>query len=278
MYKPDPWEPGLANGLRAQDTVLIIGTGLTMVDVVLLLNAESFEGSIVAMSRRGLLPHAHDEPGPPWTRITGKAAAPASHLVRQVRERASQIGWRNAVDELRPFTQQIWQAAGSRERARFLRHLRPWWDIHRHRLAPAVAAEISAVQSSGRLKVVAGKPMGLSSTPEGTRVTFRPRGAAEPEELLVQRIINCTGPQGDLLRAKDPLLRGLVEKGIIRPDAARLGIDIDRQCRTINAAGKSNPSVFAIGPMTRGAVWEIVAVPDIREQTWELARHLSELD
>jgi uncharacterized NAD(P)/FAD-binding protein YdhS len=70
----------------------------------------------------------------------------------------------------------------------------------------------------------------------------------------------------------------LVEKGIIRPDAARLGIDIDRQCRTINAAGKSNPDVFAIGPMTRGAVWEIVAVPDIRVQTWELARHLSELD
>ena len=274
-YVADPWSPGAAQGLSDEDTVLILGTGLTMVDIALLLDRKGFKGRIVAMSRRGLLPHAHADTPPPADIINERPRGAASNLVRQVRERSGKVNWRDAVDELRPFTQALWRSASDPERARFLRHLRPWWDVHRHRIAPAVAAELQRMQDEGRLEVRAGKPVSVHQRDGGIHFEWRPRGSSTPETLRVRRIINCTGPQGDLLRSNDPLLRNLMRRGSIRPDALRLGIDVDSQSRTVDAKGASNEWLYALGPMTRGAFWEIVAVPDIRSQTWSLARWLS---
>jgi uncharacterized NAD(P)/FAD-binding protein YdhS len=274
-YIADPWAGGIPDGLGADDTVLVIGTGLTMVDVVLLLDSAGFPGKIVAMSRRGLLPHVHagDSPAPPP--ISVRPAGRASEIVRAVRARAEAIGWRDAVDELRPFTQGMWRAAPEAERRRFLRHLRPWWDIHRHRIAPEVAARLQRMQDEGRLQVIAGKPQAFVERGHGAEVTYRPRGASETQTLLVQRVVNCTGPQGDLKRSDDPLLRRLAQRGLIRADAQHLGIDVDPQARTIAADGTPNEWLLALGPLTRGAFWEIIAVPDIRAQTWTVARHFS---
>ncbi|MEI9851873.1 MAG: FAD/NAD(P)-binding protein [Sphingomonas sp.] len=274
-YRGDPWAPGLAEGLGADDTVLVVGTGLTMVDVTLLLDASGFAGRIVALSRRGLLPRAHAAAAPDWQRIAERPATVASRLVRSVRERAGRIGWRSAVDELRPFTQPMWANAGEAERARFLRHLRPWWDVHRHRLAPSVADRLARMQAAGRLEVRAGKTLDFAERGGGVDVTWRPRGADAARRLRVQRIVNCTGPLGDLLRTTEPLLRSLLDRGLIRPDSAHLGIDVGATAQTIGADGRGNEWLFALGPMTRGAFWEIVAVPDIRAQTWTLARRLS---
>lgn len=274
-YKGDPWAKDAAQGLQDEDEVLVIGTGLTMVDVALLLESNGFGGRITAISRRGLLPHAHSRSSPNWERINERPKGPATELVRQVRQRAREVGWHAAVDELRPFTQDIWRAASEAERERFLRHLRPWWDIHRHRIAPEVAARLRAMRERGQLVVAAGKPLAFAEGANGVEVSWRPRGARETERLHVSRIINCTGPQGDVLRTTDPLLRRLVDRGEIRPDAARLGIDVDRQGQVVRADGTSNDRLLALGPMTRGAYWEIVAVPDIRRQTWSLARRLS---
>lgn len=273
-YKGNPWDTSVPEGLSADDTVLVIGTGLTMIDVVLLLDARGFKGRIVALSRRGLLPRPHG-PGADWERIAERPATVASDLVHEVRARGDSIGWRNAVDELRPFTQAMWGNASEAERGRFLRHLRPWWDVHRHRLAPEVHARLTAVVERGQLEVIAGKTMGFAETPDGIEVKLRRRGAEAAETLKVQRIINCTGPLGDLNRTEEPLLQKLASKGVIRPDAAHLGIDVDNQGQTINAEGKPNGDLYALGPMTRGAFWEIVAVPDIRTQTWNVARRLS---
>ncbi|PTS72447.1 FAD-dependent oxidoreductase [Sphingomonas sp. HMWF008] len=274
-YAGECWNPDATAGLGPDDTVLILGTGLTMVDVALLLDVKGFSGRIVALSRRGLVPHAHAEPGAPWSRIKERPATPMSALVRRLRTRGDEIGWRHAIDELRPFTQDMWRAASSDARARFIRHARPWWDIHRHRLAPSVADRIAALQSAGRLSVRAGKIGAIVDGPSGAQVQWRERGEHDWRALVVQRIINCTGPQGDLHRATEPLLRNLAQRGDIRPDAGRLGIDVDDQLRTINAEGQANEALFALGPMTRGAFWEIVAVPDIRTQAWSLARRLS---
>jgi uncharacterized NAD(P)/FAD-binding protein YdhS len=274
-YKGDPWAADTAEGLNASDTVLVIGTGLTMVDVALLLESKGFGGRIVALSRRGLIPHAHGGTTAAWDRINERPQGPATRIVRQVRQRAEQVGWHAAVDELRPFTQDIWRAASGAERERFLRHLRPWWDIHRHRIAPEVAARIRAMCDRGQLLIAAGKPLAFIEQTNGIEMSWRPRGSAETQSLHVDRIINCTGPQGDVLRTPDPLLRRLVDRGEIRPDAAHLGIDVDTQARVVRADGTSNERLFALGPMTRGAFWEIVAVPDIRRQTWSLARRLS---
>lgn len=273
-YKGDPWDPSVPEGLSDDDTVLVIGTGLTMVDVALLLEARGFRGKIVAVSRRGLLPRPHAA-GQDWDKLRERPTTRASALVRAVRARAEQIGWRNAVDELRPFTQPMWANAGEDERARFLRHLRPWWDVHRHRLAPEVHARLQALVDRGQLEVRAAKTLGFAEGPDGIVVALRPRGSDGPETILAQRIVNCTGPLGDLARSREPLLQRLAERGMIRPDPAHIGIDVDNQGQTIAADGRANANLYALGPMTRGAFWEIVAVPDIRTQTWAVARRLS---
>ncbi|SDA29684.1 FAD/NAD(P)-binding protein [Sphingomonas sp. NFR15] len=275
VYAPDPWAPGALDGLGEDDTVLALGTGLTMVDVVLALRARGFGGRIVAMSRRGLLPHPHAAAAPPPDPLDERPRETGSALLRRVRARARAIGWRAAIDELRRFTQDMWRAASDHERARFLRHLRPWWDVHRHRLAPAVAEALADLRESGTLSVVAGKIVATAADDDGLTVTWRPRASAAPETVRVARMINCTGPQGDLLRAEEPLLRNLVARGTLRPDALRIGIDVDAQSRTIAADGTSNAWLYALGPMTRGAFWEIVAVPDIRVQSWSVARRLA---
>ena len=274
LYKGDPWAGDIADGLSDADTVLVIGTGLTMIDVALMLESRGFGGRIVALSRRGLLPRRH-EAGAAWERIDERPATVASALVRRVRTRAAEIGWRNAVDELRPFTQPMWANASEAERGRFLRHLRPWWDVHRHRLAPQVADRLAAMEARGQLQVVAGKTLGFDAVDGGVALNWRPRGQVAAEMLLVRRVVNCTGPLGDLSRTSDPLLVALREAGAIRPDAAHLGIDVNGAGEVIGADGRANRRIFALGPMTRGAFWEIVAVPDIRRQTWDVARRLS---
>jgi uncharacterized NAD(P)/FAD-binding protein YdhS len=274
-YFGDPWDSRLTRGLGPDDTVLIVGTGLTMVDVALALEASGFAGRIVALSRRGLLPRRHAGGTAEWDRLDERPSVPASALVAELRARAEVIGWRQAVDELRPFTQSMWRNASDVERRRFIRHLRPWWDVHRHRLAPPVAGRIDAMLASGQLQPVAGKTIAFRAIEDDVELTWRRRGADTSETMRVARVINCTGPLGDLARAEDPLLRRLVKCGLIRPDAQHLGIDVDSEARTIAADGTSNDDLYALGPMTRGAFWEIVAVPDIRVQTWILARRLS---
>lgn len=273
-YKSDPWDASVPAGLAEDDMVLLIGTGLTMVDIALMLDQHGFGGRIVALSRRGLLPRRHAAPGPSGG-LAERPSLPASELVRSVRARGDAIGWRAAVDELRPYTQSMWANVGEDGRQRFLRHLRPWWDVHRHRLAPGVADRLAAMQDRGQLDVVAAKTIGAEETGEGVAVTWRPRGTEESVRRVFQRVVNCTGPQGDLMRTAEPLLARLRNRGMIRPDPARLGIDVDNCARTIAAGGLPNQRLYALGPMTRGAFWEIVAVPDIRQQTWNLARRLS---
>ena len=274
-YVGNPWAAGATAGLADGDTVLLIGTGLTMVDVALTLEAQGFAGRIVALSRRGLLPHRHAPATPAAQPLTERPRPPLSALVRSVRARGDAIGWRSAIDELRPFTQGIWAAAEPSERRRFLRHLRPWWDIHRHRLAPAVADRVEAMVARGRLTLLAGKSRDAQAIEDGVRVTWRPRGESEERRLDVTRVISCIGPQGDVARTDDPLLAALVSAGRIRPDGEHLGIDVEVTGRVLHADGQSDDRLFAIGPMTRGAFWEIVAVPDLRRQVWDVARYLS---
>jgi uncharacterized NAD(P)/FAD-binding protein YdhS len=246
-----------------------------MVDAALLLEAEGFRGRIIAMSRRGLAPRAHDDSPPAKSSLSQRPPTAASSLLRSVRGRAQIEGWRAAVDELRPYTQSLWRAASEEEQGRFLRHLRPWWDVHRHRIAPSVAERIEGMRQAGRLDMVAGKLVAVEPIEGGALVTWRPRGVSTEETLRATRIVNCTGPQGDLLRSSEPLLCRLLDKGLIRPDEHHLGLDVTAQAQTIDRSGKAADNLFAIGPMTRGCFWEIVAVPDIRTQTWNVARFLS---
>ncbi len=273
-YRADPWAGDIADGLAPDDTVVLVGSGLTAIDAALMLDAAGFEGEVLAISRRGLVPRAHaDTPG---TRgLREKPATTLAALVRSVRQRAGELGWRAAVDELRPMTQMMWGAADAATRARFLRHLRPYWDVHRHRLAPRVADRVAALCAAGRLRFAAGKIVSATADGGGALLRWRPRGGAEVVATRAARIVNCTGPQGDLLRSEEPLLRHLLASGAVRPDALRIGLDVDAQSRVVTADGRVDDRLYCIGPMTRGELWEVVAVPDIRQQNWTLARRLA---
>ncbi len=274
IYIGDPWRSDAFATLRDDDDVLLLGTGLTAVDMIMRLAERGHRGRIVALSRRGLKPHQHEDLGPPAFPYEVPTQPSVTALLRLVRERAQRGGWRSAVDGLRPSAQRLWREASAQERQRFLRHLRPWWDIHRHRLAPSLAATIDALCASGQVTFTKGWIRSLERLGDGARVTWQTRGTTHA--LDVNRIINCTGPAGNLAKTNSPLLAGLIERGLARPDACRLGLDVDPDCHVIGVDGVSNPRILAIGPMSRGAFWEITAVPDIRVQAMLLAERLSE--
>jgi uncharacterized NAD(P)/FAD-binding protein YdhS len=265
----DPWSAegaaAIAAMARQAKDVLLVGTGLTMVDVALTLEDEGFEGRMVAVSRRGLLPRAHEEPGSPPFEVTPPARLGA--LLRQTR---AGTPWRAAVDSLRPHTQALWQGFSLAEKKRFLRHLRPWWDVHRHRIAPPVARRIESLIERGRLEVLAGRIAGAG--PGAANVALR--GGGE-RRLAIGGTVNCTGPEGAIARVGDPLIRQLLGSGRARPDALGLGLEVDEQSRLVGADGAASPHLYAVGPLTKGMLWEIVAVPDIRGQVRDVARAIA---
>ncbi|CAN5231086.1 FAD/NAD(P)-binding protein [soil metagenome] len=271
VYFADPWGAGATTGLGRRDSILLVGAGLTAVDVALSIESEGFAGTIYALSRRGLRPRSHAPVGPNAGPVEPPTAQGA-RLLHKVRVRAAEVGWRTAIDELRPHTQDIWRAMTVPERARFLRHLRPYWDAHRHRLAPAVDQRVGTLQMEGRLRFAAGKVERVEATRDGAAVTWRVRGNDIRRTVNVQRIINCTGPSGNIEGCTDPLLRDLKAQGLIAADPLNLGLDVDAGGRVRDAFGRLQPDLLAIGPMTRGESWEIIAVPDIRRQVWETAR------
>jgi uncharacterized NAD(P)/FAD-binding protein YdhS len=275
VYAADPWAPDAWADLDPAAPVLLLGTGLTMVDVAVSLESRGHRGEIIALSRRGLIPRAHGRFAP----LPSAAALPPmrlSQLVRWVRRRAGEVGWRQAIDDLRPATQALWRRADLSTRRRFLRHLRPWWDVHRHRMAPAIAGRIGEMRSSGRLTVLAGRILSAAPRGGGAAVTWRPRGRLADSRFDVARVINCTGLGGPPSEARDPLVTDLLQRGEARLDPLGLGLEVDSQCRLIGRGGEPNPQLYAVGPITRGSFWETVAVPDIRNQVAAVAMCVSE--
>src|SRR6185436_11794115 len=145
--------------------------------------------------------HAEREPmGAP----AGELPADCIAMLRRVRERSREVGWRSAVHELRTVTQDLWAAASDGERRRFLRHLRPWWDVHRHKIAPAIAERVEAMQRAARLVIAGAKLVSAEPMDGQALVRFRPRGSDKVEGIRVARIVNCTGPEMDIVRSGEP--------------------------------------------------------------------------
>jgi len=278
-YRANPWAPDTLADLDPQAPILLIGTGLTMVDTVISLLDQGHVGAIHALSRRGLLPHRHataasapllDRPLP--TTITALA-----RFVRdEVRRAERQSGdWRSVIDGLRPALQEVWQSMDAADRARFVRHLRPWWDVHRHRMPAVVAERIEQARDSGQLAIGAARVAGFRITDGAVEVTVRRRTEGGPGTYRVARVINCSGPGCDYDRIEDPLIRRLLGDGHVRPDPLRLGLDVTPQCALRNVRGEISRRLYAVGPATKALFWEMTSVPDIRRQCESLAGHIA---
>jgi uncharacterized NAD(P)/FAD-binding protein YdhS len=279
-YIADPWDNSRCDRIAPEDSVLFIGTGLTMVDCVAELAARHHRGPLHAVSRRGLLPQAH-APGVPYPPFLDRGRLPQTvlgqlRLVRAEIERAAAggVGWRSVMEQIRPMAQDCWRVLPPAERQRFLRHLRPYWDTHRHRMAPAAALEIEALRQSGRLTLNAGRVVAVEPvTP--FRIRIMPRGQADAKSIEADWIVNCAGAERDYRRVEQPLIRDVIDSGRARLDPLCLGLDIAADCALIEADGSRSSSLFALGIPTRGALWEITAVAELRGQCAALAERLA---
>lgn len=266
-YIGDPWD--LAARLPDDaDDVLLTGSGLTMIDAAVTLWRPGRR--FWAISRRGLIPRAHAPVAANVPEL--EAAGSPRQVLATVREASGDGQWREAIDALRPQVRGIWESWSQAQRRSFLRHLRPWWDVHRHRLAPSVARRVGLLMRSRELVVRAGEITSLTPSRDNVEVTWRPRGAKLTRRLSVAAVVNCAGLLGDLDRASEPLLQRLLARGHIRPDPCRLGAEVDPASRLIGTGGAPEPGLYAVGPLTRGAFWEITSVPDIRTQAAEAAQ------
>lgn len=267
----------------AAATVAIIGTGLSMVDHVATLLGAGHRGQIWCLSRHGQLPQEHAATHPlalaPDDIPFGATVSATMHWLRALVRRAKAQGgtWRDAVDGLRPHVAQIWQGWSVAERARFLRHAAPWWEVHRHRMPPVSAGRISRAAASGQLRILRGRFDSAEQRPDGRiALGIVPRQAGSPkhlpEHLIVDHVIDCRGIRRDPAEHAAPVIRDLLARGIARLDPLGLGLDTTAAARVIDSTGAASQRVHAIGPAARGALWEITAIPDIRAQTATLAR------
>jgi uncharacterized NAD(P)/FAD-binding protein YdhS len=183
--------------------------------------------------------------------------------------------WQHAIDRLRARTPELWRRLPLEAQQRFLRHLRPWWDVHRHRAAPEIDARVAGLRNAGRLKVLAGEI--VSVTPAGRKfeVYHRGRGSLARHRMEVAAIVNCTGGQRDPRQCDMPLVRQMLEAGIVRAHGTGMGFDVDVDGRLIGADGAPQDNLFALGPITQGAFWESTAVPEIRVRAAALALMLA---
>jgi uncharacterized NAD(P)/FAD-binding protein YdhS len=280
-YLTDPWAPGALEALAGAD-ILLLGTGLTTVDVALRLSELRPSARLVAVSRTGLLPVTHRWPEgaievgyrPPAAGATLREQARAFRAaVAAARERGADM--RDVVDAMRPHTQAIWQGLPDADRRRFLRRYARYWLIHRSRMAPAAAGWLEELRDTGRLRILAAAIVSVGEDGGRPAVGLRPRGGGAVETLRVDAIVNCAGPADSPFTGDSPLYRSLRDAGLARPHPLGLGIDTGPGGAVLDADGRPSASLYTIGWLRRGELWESLAIPELRDQAAELAAVLA---
>jgi len=276
-YVADPWGDEALEPALADESVLLIGTGLTMVDVAISLGGAGGP-EIQAVSRHGLLPRAHVDTMP----VRGRPVAlpddrcSLTELTSRLLTEIAVAGargedWRIAFDSLRPITNDLWSALDPRDRKRFVTDLGRIWGVHRHRMAPRVALRLERLKVNRRLRVRAASIERAALDGDRIAVELAMSNADVGERLVVDRVINCTGPTWDPRRSDQDLVRDLLSRGTIRPDGLGIGFDVDRDGALIDSEADASDRLFAIGPLRNGVLLETTAVPEIGQQAELLA-------
>lgn len=262
--------------------ILILGTGLTLIDVVLALKERGHQAPIYAVSRHGKLPLPHQLTPPLPAFEFAELPNQIRPLLRQVREqvkRMSEAGspWQAVIDSLRPQTQLIWQNLSLEEQQRFLRHLRPYWEIHRHRTAPIAHQKIIELIESKQLTILAGRIQSYQETSQDVTVKIQQRSSGKILTFCVGTVINCTGPESHYLKLADPLVQNLFAAGYITPDPLAMGFLATAKGETIGANGMTSQILYTLGASQKGQLWETTAIPELRQQAANVAQELSKL-
>lgn len=278
----DPWSPNAFDGLDRAAPVLVIGTGLTALDVLVSLSRREHRGPITFVSRHGHFPLPHSEPSPVPSPITvdrAEIAAGPRRALREVRRAAAHalaVGrpWQEAIDAVRPHTTAVWQSWDDAARERFLARIRPFWEIHRHRAPVPVLQLLDAGRRAGRIETLRGTVGSVARDGDRWSVTIR-TARGETLHRAAARVFNCIGPAMRLTENPDPLMRSLREAGLVSTDAAAIGLRADADGRAIDASGAACADLFVLGALRRGDLWESTAVPELRTQAERVSAALS---
>lgn len=279
-YAGDPWD--WPNPARAPDRVLVIGTGLTGIDTILSAAARWPGAQLTAVSRRGRLPALHsDAPLPPYERQAELLARlqqrhDPGHWLRTLRAASSEPGtdWRAILDAVRQSTPSLWQALDAPQRRRFLRHLRPAWEVLRHRMPAETAARLRSLQDEGRLRILAARVRGIDGGRDGLVARLQPRNTTQALELPIDFAIQAIGLESDAASTSHALVRQLVDDGLAQADPLGLGLAAATDGRLLRPDGGRWPRLYALGTLLRGTLWECTGMPEIRRSAHDIVHEL----
>lgn len=271
------WNYDATAAIGADETVCIVGTGLSMVDAVLTLSSNGHRGTVHVVSRHALMPLPHAPQGRLAFDIDAFERLPLATRVRLLRDhaaRAQRSGqpWQWLMDTLRSHNVRAWQTLSIADQQRFLRHAARYWDVHRHRIPATVYERVNRLQDSGQVRLHRGRPSSVSWRDGRFAIAIDSQGTRTP--LQADRVIDCTGMQPDIRRVNDPLVRALRDGGLLRPGAHGIGLDTDASGALVAADGSVRRQIHVIGSLRRGQLWESIAVPELRLQAAVIARRI----
>lgn len=279
VYINNPWNTSSLDQIPHEQAILILGTGLTAIDALFRITSNG-RGNVIFMSRKGLLPHAHRPTPKPPTKSTLPEFLSGENLsvrlvTKALRERIRNRmdageDWRDAINELRPYTPQIWAKFSIKQKKKFLRHVVGFWDIHRHRLAPVAYNRLEKLMKNKQATILAGRLAKIERQGDKNIAFVLPRGALEYKQLSIGAVINCTGPNTDINSVATPLVKQLLKEGLISDDKMGLGILIDDQYEVIDSNKKSVTGLHYVGPMLKSKHWEAIAIPELRKHIFKL--------
>ena len=277
----DPWEPGSFAGIDPGAEVLVMGSGLTAIDVVQGLRRAGHRGPVRLVSRHGRLPLPHAKPGEPALavereRFAGGPLEVLRTLRALARERGARgLGWQGALDAIRPHVTSIWRGWTPAQRRTFLRSARPMWEIHRHRAPRAILADMERQVHARAVTLERGELVELRPSGDGgVLATFRGPGGTTFAHS-VARIFNCIGPGMSVRDTVDPLVGSMLRSGAATADPVGLGLRTDDSGRLLRGDGGADERVHLVGALRRGDLWATTAVPELRAQAEAVARALA---
>lgn len=278
-YFRNPWQKESCENLKDNESVLIIGTGLTMVDNVISLKDNGFKGKIYTISTHGYFPLSHKK-RKPYTDILNEIHPPYNLLdlykifrkhIKYVLSHG--ITGEAVVDAIRPKTQEIWLSLRLEDKIKFMSHVRHLWGVARHRLPKEIFRQMKSLISDGQIEIIAGRIREMREINNGVYILYKDRKSQKLTEMIVNRVINCTGPATDLYKMESALIHNLLDKGIITPDEMKLGVNALPDGTIIHNDNSVSSYLYTTGSLLKGILWESTAVPELRVQ----AKSLSEI-
>ncbi len=270
-YFASPWSDRVYSDIKGDEDILLVGSGLTAVDIVLGLIVRKFRGKVTMLSRRGVFPLPHDLTHQAISITVPENYSPRKMLlwVRYLMRKNPEVPWSVIIDGLRPYTQKIWLQWIVSDKQYFLKKIRPYWEIARHRIPSASSERLNNMMEKGQLVLKKGTIEEASVSSNGIEILYRSESGLNSQ--VFQKVINCTGPESNYRKVRFPIIVDLIARGKVKIDELGLGIKCTPEGSIINDQGEVEQGIWCIGPMRKAVLWETTALRELREQSSALA-------